>query len=426
MPSTVFSRYSNRLSASPGMQHLETTFDQPVKDRESSFEPASATAASKPTLPSCFFPDADMDEPPAPPAHRRMSLGRKSFSRSRSRSKPRVDEQEVLSNGIADFGTVGQSLGTSPYDAAMPPMPRRPSGGFNTQPHHLSTVGSWSGPREGWDDQTAARIAQTRSRERASQMYAEQQQREAEIIARSERRPMPARPMSYHEGLPTLKIFRPATGVPLARPKSMHGTEPAPMPTGSWYDDREAMPQDTRRAASRPRTPHAQSRDPSPVKKLVNAFEQRATEHAPVRPPPLPAQQPDWTDSSRIWRERRMNAEQTASPPRAVEQRRPVPQTRTQTMSVTTTTVTNLGTKTVAGAQRPTLQMNRKSMPQMRTVHHGPVNHTTTMSTTYGGGNRASYVHTTSGAQRNFPATTTTTRRFYQGMDLGDVPVRVI
>ena len=427
VPSTVFSRHSNRLSMTPGMEHLEQTYDSGIESRESSFDPVTATVANKPSLPSCFFPDADIEGPPEPPARRRMSFGRQSFRRSRSRSKPRMEDSEVLSNGIADFGTVGQSLGTSPYDAAMPPMPRRVSAGTNTQPHHLSTMASWSGPREGWDDQTAARIAQTRSRERASQMYAEQQQRDAEIGYRAER----TRPISYHKDMPVLKVFRPATGPPLPRPKSMHGSAPISEPPNSWYDDRDSAPQS--RAASRPRTPHASSRDPSPVKKLVNVFEQRATDNGP---PPMPLQhtQPDWTDSSRMWRERRQHAAQTASPPRPVQQqqRRPAPPSHTQTMSVTTTTVTNLGgtnSRTTAGAQRPPLQMNRKSMPQMRTVHTGPTSSYTTTTTTSYGGNRGSYVHTSSagaGAGREFPPTTTTTRRFYQGMDFGDVPLRVI
>lgn len=425
VPSTVFSRYSTRLSESPAMQHLEQTYDHGLDTRESSFEPSSAVA-SKGSLPSYFFPDADLpDELPTPPAHRRMSWGRKSFRRSRSRSKSYVDETEVLSTGISDFGTTAQSLGTSPYDVAMPPMPRRSSAGAATQPHHLGMRDTWSGaPREGWDDQTAARIAQTRSRERASQLHDEQQLEES--MQRFGRTQMPPRAQSYHPGMPVLEVYTPAPKVPAPRPQSLHANNVYDGPSRGQDFDIESTQNDFRRSVSRPRTPHAQARDVSPVKNLVSAYEHRASNNITALPPmpTVPTTKlPEWSDPSRVWCERRRNAAQTASPDPA-QQRGPNPPIQTHTMSVTTTTVSNnIGTKTVGGPQRPSLQMNRKSMPQMRQVY-GPVSHTTT-TTTYAG-NRASYVNTVSGAYRDAPSGTTTTTRKLYGIDFGDVPMRVI
>jgi hypothetical protein len=401
IPSKVFSRYSGRLSASPGMQHLEETYLHAIDVRDDSMSPT----ASKPSLPSCFFPDAE--EAPAPPAHR-LSFARRNFRRSRTQ----IDEHEILFTGIADFGTVSESLGTSPYDAAIS-APRRPYSGSATQPHHLSTRASRAGPREGWDAETASKFAQMRSRVRAAQRNAWQEQK-------PERRSMPPRPVSHHEDM---RAYPPSSESTVPRPQSMHAhsmpfpaSRPEQMPVQNHLPISPPTPQ------HRPKTSH--ERDPSPVKSLVNVFEQRAS-HTPAAPPPRPApvpqQQPDWSDSSRLWRERRLNAQTSVVTSSSSAQ-------QGRSMTTTTTTVT---TYDATAPARPVMQ-HRKSMPPTTAVA------TTAAAATYGdegmfgryGGGHGQYTQNQSyapgySAKKDVTPSSGAAKRLY-GIDFGDVPFRVI
>jgi hypothetical protein len=384
VPSTIFSRYSSRLSASPAMQHLEQTYEEEFDGRELSVD--SAPVASRPSLPSCFFPDAE--EAPVTPAHR-MSFARRSFHRS----KTLVDAEEVLFTGVADFGTVSQSLGTSPYDVAIS-GPRRPMSGAATQPHHLSTRTPRMGPREGWDAETASRFAQTRSRERAAQHHAWQQQK-------GERQSMPPRPVSYHEDMPFRAYTPPAATVP--RPRSMHTNTMPPVSTQlNQMLTQHPLPTVPAVPQPQPNTVNRE-REPSPVKKLVNVFEQRATDKP--APPPMPSPQPDWSDSSRNWRERRLNA-QTSVVTTSSKQG--------HTTTTTTTTVTTLD----SSAQRPAIQ-NRKSLPQICQAPPQPTYNEQGIYGQYGGDNQHY------NQRRYITPTLGTAKRIY-GIDFGDVPFRVI
>lgn len=552
VPSTVFSRYSGRLSASPSMQFLERTHENANDLNRGSASPRPATTGSL-TIPETYFPDSD--KPPPPPSHR-FSFARRGLRRSRTQ----VEEGDDVI-GVADFGTVAESLGSSPYDIAMT-GPRAPISGVPTLPHHMSTNAPRSGPREGWDAETASRIAIERSRARA-----------AENQARYEQSATPHkgdRPVSYHEGMSSQNHRAPDAPTPRSRlsyheDMPHHGYQPQdiPMPPRSRSSHQEAAPHHAHRVnnspAPRPRSayqeetpnhayqseqaprsrprlahqdgaynrafqpqdapmPRPQSsyqeappthayqqqhvphprpqfmhtrstpavprhsyqqppsdalpehpqapphRAPSPVKSLVDVFNQRASA-APSLPPMPSSPQPDWTNMSSSWRDRRIAAAQTivntttsttgtSKPSISTSITCPVstttsmaPPTNTTTSTsrvgntttftyrngntITTTTVT---TSTTAGAQRPAIQ-NRKSMPQIRqrssremltAAQRGePFFNEDGVFGRYGGGSRHPNERFAPGERRDVTPSTRAAKQNY-GVDFGDVPFRVI
>ncbi|KIW01782.1 uncharacterized protein PV09_06954 [Verruconis gallopava] len=417
IPSSVFSRYSCRLSASPGLQHLEQTFDNAPDSDDGLFE----STTSKTILPSCFFPDAGLEDGSAQSTHR-LSFKRGSFRRSRTQT----EELEIPPTGIADLGTVSQSLGTSPYDVAYIGPGRSISRGA-TQPHHLSTKTPRSGPREGWDLETASKIAQFRSRDRVAQQHTFDQQ------WHSGKDSMPSRPKSYHEHMPTMSAPRPHN-TPIKRPKSMHAQEAS----DSLSSVNNVMNERTvpnlpvlPPHQPRPRTSHS-TRDSSPVKKLVNVFEQRASE-APA-PPPMPSSQPDWSDSSRIWRQRRLDAQAgtvtyTSSSP---SQGKTGSSTTTTTTTVSSfssrdpRTMTTTTTTTTVGGARPSMQ-SRKSMPQIRRGTSEPQNEAERFDRFSGG--RAQHSESNHFApivKKRIITPTSAAMRPIHGIDFGNVATRVL
>jgi hypothetical protein len=374
VPSSIFSRHNGRLSGSPCFSHLERTHEESVHEQDPSL--GGQQLARKPSLPSCFFPDAD-DSAALNVLSQRSSGTRKSFRQARTQ----VDAGEVLTTGIADFGTVSQSLGSSPYDAAVT-VPR-PRTGPATQPHHFGTKAPQRGPREGWDAATASKFGQMRSRERAVHQEMLRQHTQG-------RQHIPPRPKSMHSTAPPMDSYQ---GYQQQQPVLQNGTPPPS------------------------HTPSSQ-RNVSPVKNLVDAFEQRASQtHAP---PPVPSPQPDWSDSSRIWRERRLAVQHTTVTTSSIASH------IGNTMTVSTTTVTKSRPTTNGHALRPapTTLQNRKSMPQLRST----TNTTTTTSM-----NRASCYERLgcdgrSGCQHwsRTPNELSPKLRKYYEIDLGQVPYRVI
>jgi hypothetical protein len=226
VPSDVYSRFSTRLAESPGMQHLERTYENASSsDSRHTSAKASPAATGGMLVPASYFPDSTVDSPlgrvkrlskaidsgapPPPPTHRHsMNVSRRM---SRGKAPPKDQEDEII--GVADFGDVAQSLGGSPYDIAASSS-RRP--GFVTPqvPHQFSTKQPRFGPREGWDAETASKFAQTRSRERAA------------FLAATETGSPAARPAidarhSYHDQRPRTAERRPENTT-LPRPRSAH------------------------------------------------------------------------------------------------------------------------------------------------------------------------------------------------------------
>jgi hypothetical protein len=339
VPSDVYSRFSMRLAESPGMEHLERTYEN-----ASSIDSRRALASRSPaviggTLVSAsYFPDSNLDSPVgkvkrlskaidsgAPPttprAHRHsMQTTRK------SNTSPKDHEDGII--GVADFGTVAESLGGSPYDIATSTNSHRPSSSGPQVPHQFSTNRTRFGPREGWDAETASKFAQTRSKERAAALEV------AEKRIPIERPSMEAR-HSYHEPQSRIPERRFQNTV-LPRPRSMHANDiagPREMQSQPQHYLTPTLSRTTSRPLSSSSTSHAwptstttamtsarpnstvvttttsfqPPRSSTPVKHLVNAFEQKAT-IPPASPSPRPSDRCDWTEQSRIWRERRMHA----------------------------------------------------------------------------------------------------------------------
>lgn len=90
-------------------------------------------------------------------------------ARSRSASRTRASSQHNPPVTIADFGTVTESLGNSPYDiaTAMSKPPIASSIASNWHPHQMSTAMPRPKSMFGMDDAAASDFARTRSRKRS-------------------------------------------------------------------------------------------------------------------------------------------------------------------------------------------------------------------------------------------------------------------
>ena len=114
--------------------------------------------------------DDESSAPPRPSIHRQSSLARRSRSFRRSKVHDRsndLSEADALAV-IQDFGTVGQSFGGDPYDAAR--MHHQPSHGRciesarKINPHNMTSAGKKPKSMGGMDAETAAELARMRSR----------------------------------------------------------------------------------------------------------------------------------------------------------------------------------------------------------------------------------------------------------------------
>jgi hypothetical protein len=376
VPSAVYSRFSMRLAESPGMEHLEQTYENATSgdSRRGSASPSPAVICGT-LVPASYFPDSegydspvgkvkrlskaiDSGGPPPPPIHRHSMQASRRVSRGNT--PPKNTEDEII--GVADFGTVARSLGGSPYDAAMSANSQRPTSAAPQVPHQFSTNRSQSGPREGWDAETASKFARMRSDERAAALEAAGNgspapRPESKYSHPTGRPPMDAR-HSYHEQRSTPQR-RPQNNV-LPRPRSMHGNGmDGPHETQSQNPYRLASipSQDPIRPSTsstvssfRPTSTSVTTtssfqppRSSTPVKNLVNAFEQKAA--ASPSSPSLRSQESyDWTEQSRVWRERRLQAHTT------------VQTSSTKSANASTTTTTTV--TSFASALRPQPSMS--------------------------------------------------------------------
>ncbi|RDI79520.1 hypothetical protein Vi05172_g10345 [Venturia inaequalis] len=438
VPSSTFSKFLDRVVTSPGLEHLDRTYEDTTRIIDTRRGSASPTPASEalPDLQASYFPDAQQDDvtttasctlkqatpdqaAPKPPVHRhgfsRMRLGRASTSER--------EEEEIGSDGIAgvtDFGTVAKSLGSGPYDIAkgnQPQQPRSAVAGPIQYPHQLGADQGQYRPREGWDAETASRFAQMRSRQRAAATA------DAERESTLSRKPaISNRPRSYHEDSPVHYSQQPNNH---RRPKSVHGS----VPQGQGHVQQLGQAQDhhyaqqeylrppalvTTTSALRPRTvndhpvahdegtahqevhrpsavfttrrpktantePAVYNRGPrsgSPVKTMVGLLDARAA-LAPTPSPTLP-QSPtvDWSEQSRLWKERKRNAQEGTRPPSS--------EYSESVTSTTTSTMATYVTESRSQPGHPTVHTSYSSTPvtTTRTVY-SPLVPTTTTHTTY-------------------------------------------
>lgn len=192
IPSLISSRHSDRMVKHPDMEHLERTFKSVShsNSRDSlnstNFSAVSIHFPSPTRTPD--IPDQtdqhsrgrDAKKPPKP----RSSSGR--FFRSRSRkSKERrpldgSDDEDGVPTGVTDFGTVAESLGSSPYDmAAAAGKTRNRNGELRdaTAPMHPHQLGSMPRRKIGMSDEQASEFALARSRDRLENMGPRDQER---------------------------------------------------------------------------------------------------------------------------------------------------------------------------------------------------------------------------------------------------------
>lgn len=177
VPSTVVSRHRRRISENPGMDHLEHTF------KSVSHSDSRETLVHSKDVPTMSFEFPSPTHSP-PRTHerrgRKQSSGAQTLRFFRSRSRKSEDAREFSSAisddesapiiGVADFGTVASSLGSSPYDLAMKHGPQRNregelrEPGRVTHPHQLGS--GISTKRLGMDDKAAVHLALSKSRDR--------------------------------------------------------------------------------------------------------------------------------------------------------------------------------------------------------------------------------------------------------------------
>lgn len=341
VPSDISSRFSFRIAAAPDREHLEKTVDG-ITGHIS--RPGSIRRAVD-TFGNTFgFPDAEMpsrfvgDEapPPTPPHH--SGLGAQASQR-RSRI---IDVDEGIVTRVADFGSVAQSIGSSPYNMATVGMQRPLISSAPSHPYQMSSVTPQFGPRQGWDDETAVRMAQIRSRERAAALAAQEQY----IV---EQPGMPPRPRSYHENsgfMAPVRIPSNSSDIGYHRPRSMYGDAPSPAPGPGL--DLPIIPRkrsQTARSQSVPRKPSFEYAQPQPIRgdtemplpgtgrvaQLAQNFYQPESAPAPVPPP---SQSMNWSHEANMWRQRKLAAQTTATTSSS-ESSAPF----SRTMTTTTTTV---------------------------------------------------------------------------------------
>lgn len=161
VPENIRAKFTRRLSHTPGMECLTHTF--PSKDHVLTADNNASTTAAPSTVVTGL---AELDsEPPTPPPH---GL-RKSLSRFRRKSMTGEKDMETgvdASFGVVDLGTIASSLGSSPYDIAMPEMSHK-SSLIPTHPHQLGGTLPRAKSMVGMGSEMAAEYARAHSRDRA-------------------------------------------------------------------------------------------------------------------------------------------------------------------------------------------------------------------------------------------------------------------
>lgn len=176
VPDNVRAKFVRRLSNSPGMECLTNTYmtkehvlvnelpvsTSPEVAQEHSQQGTQEIKPARLTKPEFDqLAELEPDRPPTPPAHGR----RRSRSLFRRKSTAAEDTDTVALN-IVDLGTIAASLGTSPYDAAMP-GPLKKSLTSPTHPHQLGSNTPRAKSMVSMDSEAAAEFARMRSRDRA-------------------------------------------------------------------------------------------------------------------------------------------------------------------------------------------------------------------------------------------------------------------
>lgn len=167
VPVNVQAKFTRRLSQTPGVECLTSTF-----------------ASTEHVIPNEFvddFPDPTPTEfinqlaqseprrtPTPPPLARRRSSSR--FRKKKTAAEDCEAEQgdRDPSPTLLDLGTIASALGCSPYDAAMSGSPKRTPTTAMTHPHQLGNAFPRTKSMVKMDAETAAELARIRSKDRAA------------------------------------------------------------------------------------------------------------------------------------------------------------------------------------------------------------------------------------------------------------------
>ncbi|KAI9729070.1 MAG: hypothetical protein M1828_000155 [Chrysothrix sp. TS-e1954] len=194
VPSAMVFKHAQRLNDSPGMEHLNHTYDS-VSICDTQIDSPTAPSAPQPEI---RFPSPDPADDMTTPTKRGRRNARpvyeppssgglfrsRSKSRKRSKSKTRSaseDREDYI--GVADFGSVAESLGSSPYEIAQTVFnkahPERAAHMQNqhgrrqsiVHPHQMAQTRQTQAPPPaktivGMDEKAAAQLALQRSRDR--------------------------------------------------------------------------------------------------------------------------------------------------------------------------------------------------------------------------------------------------------------------
>ncbi|OCK82464.1 hypothetical protein K432DRAFT_441575 [Lepidopterella palustris CBS 459.81] len=290
IPDNVRAHFRRRLSESPGMGHLTRTFAS-TSDTNSSDDYVELRTESipirfpSPTPQSEPRPRKHMRSqsarPPTPPHRHRRSIS--IFRREKAYEDHSAENEIDDTVGIADFGTVAKSLGSSPYDIAMSTLKPKPVTS-PTHPYQISTALPRAKSMASMDSATASEFARMRSRERAASGRGQQ------------------RPRSYHEC--DLEAGK-ATASRKSCSNSMYNDMP-PVPSieshrlslAQALSPRAKMDLDGSQASIETTARSKLVTRETSVSALIEKFDQQ-----PARLAQAP--QPDWEAHSRAWRQRR-------------------------------------------------------------------------------------------------------------------------
>ena len=253
VPTDVAAKHSERMSKNPKMEHLEHTYD------------SVSTCDTRPTSPTIEpsqrveirFPSPTPSPEDSPSSKRgrksknRRSIGPSSsphslFRRKSSRSGERHQnpsgfrEEDLQFTGVADFGTVAESLGSSPYDAAMRGFGdsrTRHNSAMAAHPHQISNMLARPKSMVGMDEKSASEWALRRSKDRLMQLETEPTTQSRQELSSWASSGVGGPPLnSYWTGVPPLSPphteqwnFKPRTMYQPAKPQmdpSSHATPP--------------------------------------------------------------------------------------------------------------------------------------------------------------------------------------------------------
>ncbi|KAI9655662.1 MAG: hypothetical protein M1831_004814 [Alyxoria varia] len=180
VPSDIACKYTQRMSKHPTMEHLEHTYDSvstcdtrtsspthirsPIEIRFPSPTPTDEIDAR----PDCGSKTHRLSrEPNRSPSGILRNLSGKSKERENSQRNSVTDPYAI--SAYADFGTVAESLGTSPYDIAASSSdrsPRQNTRGKYAHPHQISIANKRPKSMVGMDEKAAREYARQKSRDR--------------------------------------------------------------------------------------------------------------------------------------------------------------------------------------------------------------------------------------------------------------------